>query len=619
MVTGQQAVWEKLTILYGSETGNCQDLAKIVAWTVTAKVRKASQSLAVQVMPCDDYPIEQLPEERLVLFICSTTGVGEEPQNMKRFWRLLLRRDLPSDSLSQLSFAVIGLGDSSYLKYNFVAKKLHKRLLNLGANSLLELALGDDQHDLGPYVKIDPWLQEFYSQFVLHSPEGNAEEDHLIEPSFSFDFLDDELNKSASSKNEESPSSTTKFDELTPYEATVVANDRVTAEQHFQDVRLLGLAIEEPFRYKLGDVCSVYPENSDQDVETFLAMFKDERLLGGDSSRRRFLMTVRQGCSSWIAKSSYYYHLLRHRNPCSVFELVKRYMDINSIPKRSFFHLFHRFSQNDLERDLLRRFALGTDLDELYEYVNRPKRSILEVMADFPHTSPHVPFHYLLDLIPAICARPYSVASTPATSAHQVDLLYAVVNYRTRLRKPRLGLCTNWLASRTTGDRVRIFLRPSNFALPADHADRPLVMVGAGTGVAPFRAFIHHRAQEGIPANWLFFGCRYQDQDYYLAEEWKQLAERTLLTVFEAFSRQNPDQSKVYVQNRLVEQRELVFRLLIQENGLLWVAGKSQQYPQLVREAIADILKHQMDGDDKQVDDLISRLELRKRIQFECW
>lgn len=615
MVTGQQ-VWKRLTILYGSETGNCQDLAKIVAWTITAKIRKASQALEVQVMPCDDYPINQLPEERLILFICSTTGVGEEPQNMKRFWRFLLRRDLSPDSLSQLSFAVIGLGDSSYLKYNFVAKKLHKRLLNLGATSLLELALGDDQHDLGPYVKIDPWLQELY-QIVVHSPEitGDvAEEDDFIEPSFSFIFLDSETNRKVEERNYAN-----KFDALKPYEASVVVNDRVTAETHFQDVRLMGLAIEEPFQYKLGDVCSVYPENSHTDVETFLSMFKDERLQR-DSMHRRFSMKLqsKEG-SSWIAKSSYYYHLFHHRNPCSVFELVKTYMDINSIPKRSFFHLFCRFSQNDLERDMLRRFALGTDLDELYDYVNRPKRTILEVMADFPHTTPHVPFHYLLDLIPAISARPYSVASTPATSPHQVDLLYAVVNYKTRLRKPRLGLCTNWLAARKAGDRVRIFMRPSNFALPADHSTRPLLMIGAGTGVAPFRAFIHHRAQESIPANWLFFGCRYRDRDYYLAEEWKHLTGQKLLTVFEAFSREKADQSKVYVQHRLLEQRELVFRHLMLENGLLWVAGKSQQYPQLIREAIADILKQEMNADEKQVDDLISKLELRKKIQFECW
>ncbi len=158
----------------------------------------------------------------------------------------------------------------------------------------------------------------------------------------------------------------------------------------------MSLEIAEFFHYNLGDVCSVYPENSDEDVEQFLNLFEDSKIR--DSSRF-FRAEEEVVANCWIAKSSFYYHLLRNRNPCSVHELVKTYMDINSIPKRSFFYLYYRFSKDELERNMLKRFAEGADLDELYDYVNRPKRTILEVMADFPHTTPHVPFEYLLDLI----------------------------------------------------------------------------------------------------------------------------------------------------------------------------------------------------------------------------
>lgn len=617
----------RLLILYGSETGNGEDLAKMVAWTITSKTTRAPERLRLQVMPCDEYPIDQLPKERLVLFICSTTGVGEEPHNMRRFWRFLLRRDLPSDSLASMSFAVIGLGDSSYQKYNFVAKKLQKRLLNLGAKSLLEMALGDDQHELGPFAKIDPWLRQFY-QLVLPSEledDPNDDGSLLIEPTYKVVLLDEmqaetyrEPTENAVTSSQEGKSEG-EVESVNPCAiATVVANDRVTAEEHFQDVRLIGLAIEAPFQYSLGDVCSVYPENGDEEVEAFLGLFEDAQWRC--DSRGRLLRLDLRGESVCIGKSSIYQQLLQPGSRCSVEQLVKRYLDIGIVPKRSFFHLFHRFSRSDLERDLLRRFALGVDLDELLDYVHRPKRTILEVMADFPHTTPHVPLEYLLDLIPPISARPYSIASAPATSPERIDLLYAVVHYRTRLRKPRLGLCTNWMARLRPGDRARIFLRPSNFALPRDHSERPLVMVGAGTGVAPFRAFIHHRVNSEVAGNWLFFGCRYRHQDYFLAEEWRRLADRALLTVFEAFSRESGNESKVYVQNRLWEQRQLLSRLLLSENGLLWVAGKSQQYPQLVRQTLADILKEQMnDAEEEQVQSLLTQLELKKRIRFECW
>lgn len=607
--------FDRLLILYGSETGNSQDLAKIIAWTITCLVKKLEHvnSFHVELKSCDEYQIEQLPTERLILFVCSTTGIGEEPQNMKKFWRFMLRRDLPNDSLCSLSFAVIGLGDSSYLKYNFVAKKLHKRLLNLGATSLLELALGDDQHELGPYAKIDPWLKQFY-EIIL--PIDNSELDDnldLIDSSFQFDFSD--LDNEGNLKPTLTDNLISNIGILNPYEAIVVENRRLTAEKHFQDVRLISLQFDmKHFRYNLGDVCCIYPENSDEDVETFLSLFDDTRLKNPYQQFRMNLSSI-----SWISQTSFYHHLCRYRQPCTVRELVKNYLDLNMIPNRSFFFLFYHFSRNDLEKDMLKRFAMGTDIDELYDYVNRPRRTILEVMLDFPNTTPHVPFEYLLDMIPAMRPRSYSIASSPNTSPDRIELLYAVVNYRTRLRKPRIGLCTNWMSHLELNDRVKIFLRQSNFKLPKDHHERPLIMVGAGTGVAPFRAFIHDRSFRNVALNYLFFGCRYRQMDYYLEDEWNKFSDQNLMKIFIAFSRENPNESKVYVQNRIWEQRHLVFQLLMHQNGILWVAGKSQQYPQLIRETIGNIFKDQLTDDEQQVEQLIIQLERQRRIQFECW
>lgn len=117
-------------------------------------------------MPMDSYDIQTLIHEKTVVFVCSTTGNGEEPDNMKHFWKFLLRRSLPTNSLEGVHFAVLGLGDSSYSKFNFVAKRLNKRLQQLGGNVILPVGLGDDQHDLGVSAVSVKWTKDLWNSLL---------------------------------------------------------------------------------------------------------------------------------------------------------------------------------------------------------------------------------------------------------------------------------------------------------------------------------------------------------------------------------------------------------------------------------------------------------------------
>ena len=114
--------------------------------------------MTLRCMPMDAYDVRFLPRERFVVFVASTTGEGEVPDNMRSFWRFLLRRDLPAGSLSSLKHATFGLGDSSYPKYNFAAKRLHRRLGQLGSSAMVPLGLGDDQDGRGIDEALEPWL-----------------------------------------------------------------------------------------------------------------------------------------------------------------------------------------------------------------------------------------------------------------------------------------------------------------------------------------------------------------------------------------------------------------------------------------------------------------------------
>lgn len=158
----------KLTILYGSQTGTAQDLAEHI-WRDSKKYYFNGM-----VMPMDKYDIRWLINEKLVVFVCSTTGQGDEPDNMKSFWKFLLRKSLPADSLSEMHCAVIGLGDSSYVKFNFVAKRLNKRLQQLGAKTLIPIGLCDDQHDLGASAVYVGWLNDLWNKLLSLMPLVNG-------------------------------------------------------------------------------------------------------------------------------------------------------------------------------------------------------------------------------------------------------------------------------------------------------------------------------------------------------------------------------------------------------------------------------------------------------------
>ncbi len=160
----------RLSILFGSETGTAESVA--------VRIYRESKRYHFESRVCamDAYPAEEIVGESLVVFVCSTTGQGDEPDNMRRFWKLLLRKKLTADTLAGMRFGVIGLGDSSYPKYNYVGKRLFRRLLQLGGEALLPLALGDDQHDLGPDAVVDPWIKELWMKAleICPMPEGIA-------------------------------------------------------------------------------------------------------------------------------------------------------------------------------------------------------------------------------------------------------------------------------------------------------------------------------------------------------------------------------------------------------------------------------------------------------------
>ncbi|XP_003473138.2 NADPH-dependent diflavin oxidoreductase 1 isoform X2 [Cavia porcellus] len=592
----------QMLVLFGSQTGTAQDAAERLG----REARRRRFGCRVQEL--DSYAVANLIREPLVIFVCATTGQGDPPDNMKNFWRFIFRKNLPATSLCQLDFAVLGLGDSSYAKFNFVAKKLHRRLLQLGGSALLPACLADDQHELGPDAAIDPWLGTLWEKVLgLHPVPLDLPEIPSGVPLPST-FILQLFQDAPSTVPQESATSSLDSSQLPsesqPFLAPMVMNQRVTGPSHFQDVRLIEFDITgSGISFVAGDVVLIQPSNSAANVQQFC------QVLGLDPDQWFTLQPREPGVSSPPGLPQ----------PCSVWHLVTRYLDIASVPRRSFFELLACLSPHELEREKLLELSSATGQELLCEYCSRPRRTILEVLCDFPHSAGAIPPDYLLDLIPRIRPRAFSITSSLLVHPNRLQILMAVVQYQTRLREPRRGLCSSWLASLDPGQdpiRVPLWVRPGSLAFP-ESPDIPVIMVGPGTGVAPFRAAIQERVAQGQTRNFLFFGCRWRDQDFYWKAEWQDLEKRGCLTLVTAFSREQ--EQKVYVQHRLQELGPLVWELLDCHGAYFYLAGNAKSMPADITEVLMSIFQEHggLSGPDAAT--YLARLQRTLHFQAETW
>lgn len=204
-------------------------------------------------------------------------------------------------------------------------------------------------------------------------------------------------------------------------------------------------------------------------------------------------------------------HLQR---PLSLSTIATQYWNLNAIPRQRAFELLSLNCENELEIEKLMEFTTAEGQQDLFSYANRPRRTILEVLYDFPHSTSKLTLPIIFELFEPIKARSFSIAS--CRESGKLDLLVAVVEYKTNLKIPRYGLCSNWIKRLTKGDTIRAVIKKGTFKLPPDGT--PIVMVGPGTGLAPFRSILQYKQLHGEKKSnllGLFFGCRNEIGDFH--------------------------------------------------------------------------------------------------------
>ncbi|KAI9894541.1 MAG: NAPDH-dependent diflavin reductase [Vezdaea aestivalis] len=595
-------------IAYGTETGNAQDLAETIS-LLTARLRYATDVLELDSIlnPLD------LCKYSVVIFPISTTGQGDLPSNSRSFWRRLLRRSLPPTALSGLAFSTFGIGDSSYPHFNHAARKLQKRLLLLGARPVHPPGEADEQLSDGVDGTFLPWLAGLRSALLSAHPlpgSLNPLPDTYIPPPRWPLSLCPDLEGKALDPQPRIPSA---------IPATLVQVSRLTPTTYFQDVRHLIFSI--PYTsYPPGSTVTIYPPNPSWAITSLLKL------------------------QSWQAEADTSLtlpdiHPLPNLppGPTTLRILLTHHLTLLSPPRRTFFTSVLPFATSDAERSRLSDFADPLRPDELHDYTTRPRRSILEVLADFPSVC--IPISAVLAIFPPLKGRQFSIASGgPLTSfpgAHtpttyyggldanasfpskdkfsRVDVLAAIVDYQTILRQPRRGLCTAYLAQLKVGTTINVTLtRPATPIFPRN-LNVPLTLVGTGTGVAPLRAALWERfamASSGQRVAGVTFviGARSKELDYYFGEEWSLMTGMGL-TVSTAFSREGRG---VYVQEKIAKQdvAESV-RMSVKNGGWVVVCGRAGNMPRAVRRVVGEVLG--------EADGGVDELEKQGRWKVECW
>lgn len=529
-----------ITLLWASQTGNAETLAEGFAATLRER------GWQVNVQPMNDFDMSRLASERRALFVTSTFGDGDAPDNGGDFWAQLQGSDL---ALDQLEFALLALGDSNYDQFCGHGKKLYARLQALGARPLLERVDCDSD-----YAK--PAADWFAKVLELLSP---ANDDVPAPPP---------IEKKVA----------VEFSKTNPFPTRLVINRKLNGDSSAKDVRWFGFDLRgSGMAYEAGDALGVWPKNCADYV------FEFQQVLNFNAETPVLVDNYEKPLQQALLEN---FEICRP-SP----ELVKFIAD--------------RSGSSELQSLLT-----ADNKQELQEWLYG--RQLVDILYEFPI---RCDVAELLPLLKRMQPRLYSIASSSKVLPNEIHLTVSAVRY-TRYsegrKKWRKGVCSTFLADRCDNQTAPIFLQPSkHFHVPED-GNAPLIMVGPGTGIAPFRGFLQERQARGDGGkNWLFFGEQHAATDFYFQDEIQKWQKDGLLTELSlAFSR---DQArKVYVQDRMREQAEKIWEWL-EEGAYFCVCGDASRMAKDVDQTLRDIIREYGKFDEVETVNYIRKLNMSKR------
>ena len=511
------AAGEKLrvAVLYGSQTGTAEGLAR----KMFKHLKAAGFDVALNSL--DGYVPATLASEKYALFIVSTYGEGEAPDAAQGFFQQLCVEHFPL--LENLSFAVLALGDTHYEHFCKFGKDLDAKLHALGGNRLLDRVDSDTEID-APYAAWKSNVEKKLAEIAGAAKPNNSVEDVASPEATSAAVTSDGHALGRASREN-------------PFAASILEKRALTANTSSKRTIHLSFAIDTTeMKYEAGDACGVVPHNSSELVDMIL-----ERL------------------------------------PFTGSEMVD-VAKAGSMPLRQ--ALSERFVISRLTKSIVTQYAALAHCAR-FDLLIRPEqqaefeaylhgRDLVDLLVECPGAI-QTP-EQLVGLLPKLTPRLYSISSSPLAHPGQVHTTVSVVRFNAHNRD-RGGVCSTLLDDRVkVGDRLPLYIHPNKkFRLPQDPS-APMIMIGPGTGIAPFRGFLHERREIGATGrNWLFFGERSASTDFLYREELERMVVDGHLTRLDtAFSRDRDH--KVYVQDLMLQNSRQLWSWL-QEGAYVYVCG----------------------------------------------
>lgn len=515
-----------------------------------AKKTFESQGFQVTVASMSDFKPNNLKKLQNLLIVASTHGEGEPPDNAITFHEFLHGKRAPK--LDGLRFSVLSLGDSSYEFFCQTGKDFDKRLEELGGTRIHPRVDCDLDYD----APTASWLDG-----VLNALLGAGEAQSASES------ISTEASAVASIGSE------IEYSRGNPFYAEVFENINLNGRGSNKETRHLELSLEgSGITYQPGDALAIVPKN-------------DAELVG------ELLNEL-----TWDPQDS----VVVEGQNLSLKESLTSYFEITLLTKG----LLQKVGELSTNKDL--HELLAND-ENLKEYIKG--RDLLDLVREFGSWgSSAQDFVSVLRKIPA---RSYSIASSLEANPDEVHLTIGVVNYEAHGRK-RKGVASNLAAELQPGDQIPVYVQHnSNFKLP-ENPDAPIIMVGPGTGVAPFRAFMQEREEIGATGkSWMFFGDQHFVTDFLYQTEWQGWLKDGVLTKMDvAFSRDAEE--KVYVQHRMLENSKELFQWL-QEGAYFYVCGDKDHMAKDVQNTLIEIIEKEGNLNREQAEEYLANLRQEKR------
>ena len=539
--TPRAATPQKLTILYGSHTGNGKKIAQQAAGAATAR------GLAPEVFDMNDYPARRLAQEQNLLVIVSTHGEGDPPVAAEELHAYMAGPRAPK--LPQVHYAVLALGDKSYLHYCQTGKDFDERLAALGGTRLLARR----DVDVAFKAPAAQWIEDVLAKLTADAAVSNAAPAAVV-------------------TNEAAPA--VEYSAENPWAAKVLESIQLNGrgsdkETYHIELDLAGSGL----RYAPGDALAVVPLNHEPLVAEVL---RAARL--SDTTAVQV-----EGESLPLAAA------LATRRELTV-----------------------------LTRDVLERYAALAPHADLQHLLADPSRlqpylygrDVADLLTEFP--SEQLTAQTLADTLRPLPSRAYSIASSLLAHPDEVHLTVGAVRYAA-FGRDKLGVCSSFLADRVAlGDEVRVYVQENEFFRLPQSLDTDIIMLGAGTGVAPFRAFVEERAELGAAGrNWLLFGNPHFTTDFLYQSEWLNYLKKGQLAQLDvAFSRDQAQ--KIYVQDRLLERSRQVYEWL--EGGAsFYVCGDKTRLGQAVQQALGAVVQKEAGLAAEAAADYVKALRKQRR------